>query len=49
MGFNSGFKGLTLLTSRLPSVVFRVLASSDTKRHTIYITNRALEIDLDML
>jgi hypothetical protein len=40
---------LGLLTSRLPSVVFPVLASSVTKRHTIYITNRALEIDLDML
>ena len=40
---------LTLLTSRLQSVVFPALASSDTKRHTIYITNRAIPTDLDML
>ena len=40
---------LTLLTSRLQSVVFRVLASSDTKRRIIYITNRAVQTDLDIL
>jgi hypothetical protein len=39
----------TSLTSRLQSVVFRVLASSDTKRHNVYTTNRAVQIDVGML